>query len=103
MTTFEPGAIEVLTQGGTDRPFSTAFLASIAAAIITEGFEVLVHDVIDAIDTMPWSISNVAPSAVVTVTLRDGRADAGGLVGRLVAAVRARRCCPGAWGRSRGS
>src|SRR5512139_2252205 len=44
-----------------------------AAAIITEGFEVLVHEVIEAIETMPWSISNEAPSGVVTSTLRDGR------------------------------
>jgi hypothetical protein len=44
-----------------------------AAAIITEGFEVLVHEVMEAIDTMPWSISKVAPSGVVTDTLREGR------------------------------
>jgi hypothetical protein len=48
-------------------------LASIAAAIITDGLDVFVHDVIEAIDTMPWSISNVAPSAVVTDTFFDGR------------------------------
>ena len=65
--------MEVLTQGATDSPRSTAFLASMAAAIITDGFEVLVHEVIDAIDTMPWSISNDAPSGVVTVTVREGR------------------------------
>ncbi len=73
MTTLEPGAIDVLTHGATDRPFSTAFLASIAAAIITDGFEVLVQLVIEAIETMPWSISNSRPSASVTDTFFDGR------------------------------
>ena len=51
VTTFDPGAIEVLTHGGTDSPFSTAFLASSAEAIITEGLEVLVQEVIEAIAT----------------------------------------------------
>ena len=69
----EPGAIDVLTHGATVSPRSTAFLASIAAAIITDGLDVLVQEVIEAIDTMPWSISNDAPSAVVTVTGVDGR------------------------------
>src|SRR5687768_6210750 len=65
--------MEVLTHGATVRPRSTAFLASIAAAIITEGLDVLVQLVIEAIDTMPWSSSKLAPSAVVTVTGRHGR------------------------------
>ena len=69
----EPGAIDVLTHGATVRPRSTAFLASIAAAIITDGLEVLVQLVIEAIETMPWSISKVAPSAVVTLTFFEGR------------------------------
>ena len=69
----EPGAIEVLTHGATVRPRSTAFLASMAAAIITDGLEVLVQLVIEAIETMPWSISKVAPSAVVTDTFVEGR------------------------------
>jgi len=83
VTTFEPGAIEVLTHGLTLRPFSTAFLASIAAAIITEGFEVLVHEVIDAITTAPWNRSYVSPSGVVTGAVRRaceeiaGESDAG--------------------------
>ena len=46
----EPGARVVLTHGLRSSPFSTAFLASRAAPIITEGFEVLVHEVIAAID-----------------------------------------------------
>ena len=50
MTTLLPGASDVLTQGLTVSPRSTAFLASSAAPIITDGFEVLVHDVIEAID-----------------------------------------------------
>ena len=69
----EPGAIDVLTHGATERPLSTAFLASIAAAIITDGLEVLVQLVIEAIETMPWSISKVLPSAVVTLTGCEGR------------------------------
>src|SRR5688500_1487997 len=65
--------MEVFTQGATVSPRSTAFLASIAAAIITDGLEVLVQLVIEAIETMPWSISKLAPSGVVTVTGRHGR------------------------------
>src|ERR1051326_7593070 len=62
MTTFEPGARVVFTHGLRDRPRSTAFLASSAAPIITDGLDVLVHDVIAAIATAPWSRSNVLPS-----------------------------------------
>jgi len=58
VTTCDPGAIDVLTHGLAVRPFSTAFLATSAAAIITDGFDVLVHDVIDAIATAPWNRSN---------------------------------------------
>ena len=54
MTTFDPGARVVLTQGLLLNPFSTAFLASKAAPIITDGFEVFVHEVIDAITTSPF-------------------------------------------------
>ncbi|CAB4625271.1 unannotated protein [freshwater metagenome] len=46
----------VFTQGFDESPFSTAFLASKAAPIITEGFEVFVHDVIDAMTTSPFLI-----------------------------------------------
>src|SRR5689334_17251815 len=62
MTTFEPGARVVLTHGLRSRPRSTAFLARRAAPSITDGFEVLVHDVIAAIATAPWSSSNSLPS-----------------------------------------
>ena len=65
MTTFEPGASEVFTHGLLWSPFSTAFLASSPAAIITDGFDVLVHEVIAAIATAPWSSVNV-PASVVT-------------------------------------
>ena len=52
----------VLTHGLRDRPLSTAFLASSAAPIITLGLEVLVHEVMAAIVTAPWPISNSWPS-----------------------------------------
>ena len=66
MTTFEPGASVVFTHGLRVRPFSTAFLASSAAPIITDGLDVLVQEVIAAIVTAPWSSSNSVPSASVT-------------------------------------
>src|SRR3954465_2139217 len=68
MTTLLPGASEVLTHGFTASPRSTAFFASSAAATITDGLEVLVHEVIDAIATCPWSSSASVPSASVTGT-----------------------------------
>ena len=43
----------VLTQGLRLSPLSTARLARSPAPIITLGFEVFVHDVIDAITTSP--------------------------------------------------
>ena len=66
MTTSEPGASDVFTHGGTVRPRATAFLASNPAAIITDGFDVLVHDVIAAITTWPSASSKARPSASVT-------------------------------------
>src|SRR3954466_342286 len=66
MTTLEPGARVVLTHGLRLRPFSTAFLATRAAATMTYGFEVLVQEVIAATVTAPWSISYVEPSGAVT-------------------------------------
>ena len=44
----------VFTQGFEVSPFSTAFFASRAAPIITDGFDVFVHEVIDAITTSPF-------------------------------------------------
>ena len=59
MTTREPGASEVLTQGLVGRPRSTARLASSPAPTITWGLEVLVQLVMAAITTSPsvswWS------------------------------------------------
>ncbi|MNW52846.1 hypothetical protein D3C74_303840 [compost metagenome] len=62
--------MEVLTHGLASRPFSTAFFASSAAASITDGFDVLVHDVIEAIATAPWNRSNCLPLVSVTGTVR---------------------------------
>ena len=56
----------VFTHGLRVRPFSTAFFASSAAPIITDGLEVLVHDVIAAIATAPWPIVWVPPSRVTS-------------------------------------
>src|SRR5947209_15387803 len=66
MTTLEPGASVVFTQGLTSRPASTAFLASSAAPIITDGLDVLVHEVIAAMTAWPWSTSVSRPSSSVT-------------------------------------
>src|SRR5208283_5384874 len=59
---FDPGAREVLTHGGMVNPFSTAFFASSPAPISTEGFDVLVHDVIAAITTLPCFSAPLIPS-----------------------------------------
>src|SRR5881409_349972 len=64
MTTFEPGASDVFTHGLRCRPRSTALRASSPAPTITNGFEVLVHDVMAATTTAPWSISTSSPSRV---------------------------------------
>lgn len=45
----EPGDKEVLMYGATFNPFFIAFFAKRPAPSITDGFEVLVHDVIAAI------------------------------------------------------
>ena len=66
MTTVEPGASEVFTQGLRSRPRSTALRASRPAPTITEGFEVLVQLVIAAITTRPWSSGKDVPSSRVT-------------------------------------
>ena len=60
MTTFEPGASDDFTHGLRVRPRSTAFFASRPAAIITDGFDVFVHDVIAAMTTEPCSSASVA-------------------------------------------
>ena len=77
----------VFTHGLVVRPFSTAFLASSAAPIITDGLEVLVHEVIAAIATAPWSSSNSVPSSSVTLAgFDDARAAAGRVVAPVVGA-----------------
>src|SRR3954449_10601016 len=73
MTTLEPGARVVLTQGLVVRPRSTAFFASRAAPTITDGFEVLVQLVIEAMTTAPWSISHTVPSSRTTGVRRVAR------------------------------
>src|SRR5690348_16546822 len=57
MTTFEPGAKLVFTHGLLRSPFSTAFLATRPAPIITDGLDVLVQLVIAAIATAPCESS----------------------------------------------
>lgn len=52
----------VLTHGLAESPFATALRARRPAASMTEGFEVLVHEVIAAMATCPLSTSNVSPS-----------------------------------------
>jgi len=52
----------VLTHGLLVSPRSTAFLASSPAPIMTEGFDVLVHEVIAAMVTAPWPISTCSPA-----------------------------------------
>src|ERR1700712_5736281 len=64
--------MDVFTHGLEVRPFSTALRASSAAPSITEGFEVLVHDVIAATTTAPWSSTNSPCSSDFTVTGLDG-------------------------------
>ena len=73
MTTFEPGAIDVLTHGLTVSPFSTALRASSAAPSITDGLDVLVQLVIDAITTAPWSSTNSPRVSETTRVGFDGR------------------------------
>src|SRR5215813_15076452 len=74
MTTLEPGARVVFTQGLRARPASTAFLASRAALTMTEGFDVFVQDVMAAMTTDPWSTDVRVPSSRVTSTGADARA-----------------------------
>jgi hypothetical protein len=77
VTTLEPGASEVLTHGLRVRPRSRALRATRPAATITSGLEVLVHEVIAAITTSPWSRVKRAPSYSTTVPLSAGAASSG--------------------------
>ncbi len=61
MTTFDPGARLVFTQGFTRSPRATAFRASRPAPSMTAGFDVFVQLVMAAITTAPWPIVAVPP------------------------------------------
>jgi hypothetical protein len=63
VTTRLPGASEVLMCGETVSPASTAFFASRPAASSTLGLEVLVQEVMAAINTSPFL--SVTPSLVL--------------------------------------
>src|ERR1700722_16179561 len=65
MTTLEPGARVVLTHGLRSSPASTALRATGAAPIMTDGLEVLVHEVMAAMTTEPWSTCVWVPSSRV--------------------------------------
>ena len=69
MTTREPGASEVLTHGLRVSPRAAAFLAIRPAPTITEGLDVLVHDVIAAIVTAPWPMVALLLSCTVAVAV----------------------------------
>src|SRR3954454_8541470 len=71
VTTLEPGARLVLTQGCDFRPRAAAFFATRPAATSTYGFEVLVHEVIAAMTTLPCeSEKRSPPSSACTEVAR---------------------------------
>ncbi len=73
MTTREPGASEVLTQGLAVSPKARALRASSPAATSTAGFEVLVQLVIAAMSTAPSLISTLpSPSLAAAAPLAEG-------------------------------
>jgi hypothetical protein len=71
-TTCEPGASEVFTQGFDCSPFARALRARRPAAISTEGFEVLVHDVIAAIVTAPCLTPKSKPLTFTLFSISPG-------------------------------
>ena len=75
MTTRDPGARLVFTQGFELSSRSTAFLASNPAPIMTDGFEVLVQLVMAAITTAPSWRETSWPLSIPRTT---GGASAGG-------------------------
>src|SRR4029453_15978670 len=81
MTTLDPGASVVFTQGLLVSPRSTAFLASRAAPIITCGLEVFVQEGIAAITTWPWSTKVSVPSSMTTRVGLDARSPTGAWAG----------------------
>ena len=62
ITTFDPGARDVFTKGGTFNPFLTAFFANSPAPIKTKGLDVFVHEVMAATTTLPFPMDTVFPS-----------------------------------------
>ena len=66
MTTREPGARLVFTHGLACNPASTAFLASRPAATITDGLDVLVQLVIEAMTTEPLPSAEASGGAPPT-------------------------------------
>ena len=90
VTAREPGASEVLTVALTDSPRASALRASRPAPTITVGLLVLVHDVIAAIATEPWSIADLGrrhrcrpeQSRSPLGGLRKGVAEVGGQLGQ---------------------
>ena len=100
MTTVEPGASEVFTQGLRARPRSIALRASRPAPTITLGLEVLVQLVIAAMTTRPWSSSTVGAvlegdldrvAAARAATVAAGAADGRPRLAALVVVVLGRR------------
>src|SRR5215467_14565455 len=73
MTTLDPGASVVFTQGLRVRPASTALRASMAAPTITNGLDVLVQEVIAAITPEPCPTLVRVRSSSVTGTAVVGR------------------------------
>ena len=61
MTTLDPGAKLVFTQGLISRPRSTAFFASSPAPSMSEGLDVLVQLVMAAMTTAPLARSKLSP------------------------------------------
>src|SRR5204863_5706194 len=74
----EPGARLVLTWGGGAMPCSTALRATRPAAIITEGLDVFVHDVIAAITTEPCVRQTARPSREKSACVRRWPRSSGG-------------------------
>ena len=68
MTTFDPGASDVLTHGLRVKPSAAAFCATKPAAIMTLGFEVFVQLVSAAMTTAPCFNWYSLPSESRTLT-----------------------------------
>ena len=94
MTTFEPGASDVLTHGWRVSPRAAALRASRPAPSMTDGFEVFVHDVIAAMTTCPWSSLNVSPSSVTSAAVSECSAIT---VPAATAGAAAGSCGSGSW------